>query len=160
MTDISFRTAEHAFSYRVAGICVKNGRVLLQRATNDTGFAFPGGQAAFGETNAQTLEREFMEEMSAEVRVGALRWVAEIFFSWHDTPCQQICLYYDVELADGQPPADGMWIGSEHMEGRDFDIEFQWVPLDELDALEVYPPQAKALLRASDKGVAHIIYSE
>lgn len=42
MTDILFKTDDYIFSYRVAGICVQNGKVLLQKPTNDDGYAFPG----------------------------------------------------------------------------------------------------------------------
>ncbi|MEA4890348.1 MAG: hypothetical protein VB070_12905 [Clostridiaceae bacterium] len=52
MPDILFKTDDYIFSYRVAGICVQNGKVLLQKPTNDSGYAFPGGHVAFGETNS------------------------------------------------------------------------------------------------------------
>lgn len=35
MSDILFKTDDYVFSYRVAGICIQNGRVLLQKPTND-----------------------------------------------------------------------------------------------------------------------------
>ena len=98
MSDILFKTPEAVFSYRVAGICVRDEKVLLQRPTNDTAYAFPGGHVAFGETNAETLVREFMEETGATVNVGQLKWVEENFFPWGAKPCHQICLYYMVEL--------------------------------------------------------------
>ena len=68
--DILFRTEDYVFSYRVAGICIQNGKVLLQKPSNDTAFAFPGGHVSFGETNAQTLAREFHEEIGADVSVA------------------------------------------------------------------------------------------
>lgn len=58
MTDIIFKTEDYLFSYRVAGILVRNGKVLLQKPTNNGAYAFPGGQIAFGETNAEALIRE------------------------------------------------------------------------------------------------------
>ena len=78
--DILFKTDEYVFSYRVAGICIHNGKVLLQKPTNDTAFAFPGGHVELGETNAQTLIREFKEEIGVDITVGDLKWVGEIFF--------------------------------------------------------------------------------
>ena len=42
MSDILFKTEGYVFSYRVAGICIKHGRVLLQKPANDDGFAFLG----------------------------------------------------------------------------------------------------------------------
>ena len=53
-TDILFKTDDHIFSYRVAGICVHNEKVLLHKAKGDEGYAFPGGHVSFGETNAET----------------------------------------------------------------------------------------------------------
>ena len=75
--DLLFKMEEGVFSYRVAGICVREDRVLLQTTTGeDRSFAFPGGYVAFGETNAQTLMREFKEEIGADISVGELKWVA------------------------------------------------------------------------------------
>lgn len=160
MSDILFKTDDYIFSYRVAGICINDGKVLLQKQTNDDGHAFPGGHVALGETNEQTLKREFNEEIGADVTVGALRWVAEIFFPWGDKPCHQICLYYDVTIDSEDTPKDGKFTAREHIEGRDFDIEFHWVPLDEVKNIAVYPTNAVELLNKLDDGVQHFIYRE
>ena len=122
MSDILFKTENYIFSYRVAGICVQDGKVLLQTCGNDPGYAFPGGHVAFGETNAQTLAREFKEEIDADISVGELKWVAEIFFPWGDKPCHQICLYYMVTINSTDTPKDGMFMAKEHLEGREFNI--------------------------------------
>lgn len=160
MEDILFKTGAGVFSYRVAGICVRDGKVLLQTTTgDDRSFAFPGGHVAFGETNAQTLVREFREETGAEIKVGELKWVAEIFFPWGSRPCHQICLYYMVDILDGIP-MDGRFPGSEHLEGRKFDLEFHWVPLERVGELEIYPTNARELLGKLEEGVQHFIYRE
>ena len=160
MSDILFKTEDGVFSYRVAGICVKNGKVLLQKATNDPGFAFPGGHAAFGETNAETLKREFKEEIGGDISVGELKWVGEVFFPWGNRPCHQICLYYSVEITDGSTPRDGVFAAKEHIEGRSFDMEFHWVSLDEIPGLEIYPENCKEFLLSPGGGVRHFIYKE
>ena len=98
MSDILFKTDSYVFSYRVAGILIYDRKVLLQKPTNDPGFAFPGGHVEFGETNAETLRREFREEMGADIAVGKLQWVGEIFFPWGDRPCHQICLFTPLSL--------------------------------------------------------------
>ena len=160
MMDILYKNSDGVFSYRVAGICVHDGKVLLQTTTGtDRSFAFPGGHVTFGETNADTLIREFREEIGARVRVGELKWVAEIFFPWGDRPCHQICLYYMVEILDGAP-TDGVFPAKEHMEGRTFDLEFHWVPLEKVKELEIYPVQAAALLEDLAGGVRHFVYRE
>lgn len=159
--DILFKTEDAVFSYRVAGICVHNGKVLLQTTTGeDRSFAFPGGHVSFGETNAQTLIREFREEMGADITVGELKWVAEIFFPWGSRPCHQICLYYMVEITDPDIPTDGVFLGKERLEGRSFELEFHWVPIEKLGELEVYPTNTRALMEKLHEGVQHFVYRE
>lgn len=159
--DILFKKEDGVFSYRVAGICIKNGRVLLQTTTGeDRSFAFPGGHVAFGETNAETLIREFREEIGADVAVGELKWVAEIFFPWGNKPCHQICLYYMVELLNGDIPDKGCFLGQEHLEGRNFDLEFHWIPVDAVKNMEIYPTQTPELLGKLHEGVQHFVYRE
>ena len=157
--DILFRTDEYVFSYRVAGICIRNGKVLLQKPTNDTAFAFPGGHVTFGETNAQTLVREFKEEIGADISVGDLKWVGEVFFPWGNKPCHQICLYYIVEITS-EIPMEDVFIGKEQVEGRRFNLEFHWVPMTELKNIEVYPTNVVELMNQTDSGVKHFIYRE
>ncbi len=160
MSDILFKKDGWIFSYRVAGIAVQNGKVLLQKPTNEDFYAFPGGHVEFGETNEETLMREFNEEIGADIKVGALKWVAEAFFPWRENPCHQICLYYAIDITDDDTPKDGMFIAREHIEGRNFDLEFHWVPIEKTDKIEIYPAEAKELLNNLDKGVKHFIYKE
>ena len=162
MSDILFKTERYIFSYRVAGICIRDDKVFLQKPANDSGYAFPGGHVEFGETNAETLVREFKEEISADVSVGDLKWVAEIFFPWGDKPCHQICLYYDIALKnEKQISFDDFFIGDEHIDGRSFPIEFHWIPLDKLDDIEVYPANVAELMKKYNTGgVQHFVYKE
>ena len=158
--DILFKTEEYIFSYRVAGICINNGKVLLQKPTNDNAFAFPGGHVEFGETNAQTLIREFKEEIGVDISVGDLKWVAEIFFPWGNKPCHQICLYYIVDITSNNIPLEGMFIGKEKIEGRKFDLEFHWIPISDLNKIDVYPTNVVELMNKIDGGVQHFVYQE
>ncbi|MBP3398563.1 MAG: NUDIX hydrolase [Erysipelotrichaceae bacterium] len=158
--DVIFKTEEFVFSYRVAGICIQNGKVLLQKPSNDTGFAFPGGHVTLGETNEQTLIREFQEEIGIDVAVGELKWVGELFFPWGSKQCHQICLYYLVELQSEHIPLDGMFLGKEQIEGRNFDLEFHWISLTELKNIEVYPTNVIELVDKLEQGVQRFVYHE
>ncbi len=158
MKDILFKTDDWVFSYRVAGVCIHDGKVLLQKPTNDTAYAFPGGHVAFGETNEQTLIREFREELGADITVGRLMWVGELFFPWGEKPCHQICLYYEIDICDDHTPRNGAFVGVEHLEQRKFDLGFYWIPLERLREIEVYPTQTAELINSSD--VQHFVYWE
>jgi len=159
--DLLFKTENFVFSYRLAGILVIDGKVLLQRTLDDAGYAFPGGHAAFSETNAETLVREFKEEISADIVVGNLKWVAEISFSWQDKPCHQICLFYRIDLVKPpQIPLNGSFIAQESFDGKTFDLEFSWISIKEIDTIQLYPPIAKKLLLELDGDVHHFVYKE
>lgn len=58
MSDIIFHRDNYIFEYRVAGILVRDHKVLLQAPKNTGEYAFPGGHVALGETNAETLVRK------------------------------------------------------------------------------------------------------
>ena len=160
MSDILFKTDDFVFSYRVAGICIQDGKVLLQRTTDDPAHAFPGGHVAFGETHAETLRREFKEELDVEISVGELKWVGELFFPWGGKSCHQICLYYLAEIQTPDFPNGGCVKGDEFMEGCSSELEFHWVPLEEVSTIEVYPINAPELLKKIPEGVQHFIYKE
>jgi ADP-ribose pyrophosphatase YjhB (NUDIX family) len=159
--DLLFKTDTFIFSYRLAGVLVKNGKVLLQRTLDNPSYAFPGGHATFPETNEETLIREFKEEIDADIYVGDLIWVGEIFFPWQGKPCQQICLFYSIDLKDAhQIPFDGSFMARESFDGKTFDLEFFWIKIDEIDNILLYPPIAKELLHHMDEGVKHFVYKE
>ncbi len=161
MQDLFFQDEHGVFSYRVAGICIQNDHVLLQKPDNDDGYAFPGGQVSFGETHEETLKREFSEETGIHITVGDLRWVGELFFPWGTKRCQQICLYYIVEPKPNPHLQMRTFTGLETMEGRSSSMRFYWIPLSQVAELPVYPTNASTLLSALPDGtVKHFIYRE
>jgi ADP-ribose pyrophosphatase YjhB (NUDIX family) len=160
-SDISFNNEQYNFSYRVAGILVRDNKVLLQKPNNADEYAFPGGQVAFGELHADSIKREWREEVGADVEVKDLKWVEENIFPWGEKTFQQICLYYLVELTDArQTPLSGSFISKEYNEADDNAIYFYWIPLNEVKNITVYPEKAAELLPQLDEGVQHFVYRE
>lgn len=161
MTDILFKTEDYIFSYRVAGILIHNGKILLQRPINDSGYSFPGGHVSFGETNEQTLIREFLEEINADISVNGLRWVGENFFPWGDKPCHQICLFFDVSLKDeAKIPLDHSFFAIDEWGNEQAKLEFSWISLDQIADIELYPLDTKELLQAYSSEIKHFVYKQ
>lgn len=159
--DIIFKTEEYVFSYRVAGLLVHNGKVLLQRPKDDTSYAIPGGHVALGETNEETLVREFKEEINGDIKVDTLKWVGEIFFPWGDKPCHQICLFYNVLLTENANiPLDGTFLGTEQLEDKSFKLEFSWIDIKDIETIELYPIEAKKYLTEGLNRVEHFVYKQ
>ena len=137
--DILFKNDDFVFSYRVGGILVHNGKILLQRPADDD-YAIIGGHVTAMETSAETLKREFEEELHAKIAVDELLAIGEIYFFWGDKPCHQICLYYKVHLLEDSIPLDGVFHGYDELDNERIDLDFCWVPLDELrNGTKVYP---------------------
>lgn len=125
--DILFDTQRGRFSYRVAGLALQGGRLLVQRAKGDSLLALPGGHVAFGETAAQALRREFQEELGLQAEIGGLAAVGEVFFHWNG-PCQQIGLYYRVGL--DVAPWEGPRYGFDGQGRVREAVEFLWAPVE------------------------------
>ncbi|MDD6160130.1 MAG: NUDIX domain-containing protein [Oscillospiraceae bacterium] len=159
MRDILFKTEDFVFSYRIAGVLVREGKALLQRSGGD--YAFIGGHVSAMETSAETLVREFKEELGADIAVGRLLAVGEVFFPWGEKPCHQIGLYYEVRLPDGSRiPPDGVFHGYDELGGERIGLDFCWVPLSELEHIPLYPPQMAAHILSGSKELLHFVYKE
>lgn len=159
--DIIFKTEEYVFSYRVAGLLVHDGKILLQRPKDDTAYAIPGGHVALGETNEETLIHEFKEEINVDIRVDRLKWVGEIFFPWGGKPCHQICLFYSILLNENTNILlDGAFWGNEQLEDKSFKLEFSWININDIESIELYPIEAKKYLVNGLNQVEHFVYKE
>jgi len=75
--DVLFKEENFIFSYRVGGILLHNGRILLQRPKNDD-YAIIGGHVAGMETSVEALKREYEEELHAKIEVNDLLAAGEI----------------------------------------------------------------------------------
>ena len=156
--DILFKTEDHVFSYRVGGILVENGKILLQRDKNGD-HAVIGGHVAFLETTEETLKREFLEEIHAEIAVDQLVAVQENFFMWGEKPCHQVHFYYHVHLTDDTFPREGEIAGFDQLDNLRVDLDFVWVPLEQLKNISVYPRGIERLLEKQN-GIRHFVSNE
>lgn len=156
--DILFKMEEFVFSYRVGGILIRDNKILLQRPKNDD-YAIIGGHVSGLETTMDTLKREYEEELNAKIEIENLMAVGEIFFPWGKKPCHQICFYYKIHLAnDTDIPLDGTFHGYDDWGGERIDLDFSWVPLEELKrGLKVYPLELIPYIVNNEKGIAHFI---
>lgn len=156
--DILFKQEDWVFSYRVAGVLERGGRLLLQKPVDDDGYAFIGGHVAAFETSRETLRREFLEEIHAHIEVQELMAVGEIFFPWGKRPCHQISLYYRVRLEDeGEIPLEGVFHGFDDLGGERINLDFCWVPMEQLRSVAAYPQELTAHLLEGRKDFLHFV---
>src|SRR5688500_18801281 len=72
-----FATDSTQLNYRVAGVCVHEGHVLLHREEQDDFWVLPGGRPLLFEASPDTLVREMEEEIAARVEVLRLLCIVE-----------------------------------------------------------------------------------
>ncbi|MGQ0601211.1 MAG: NUDIX hydrolase [Anaerolineales bacterium] len=155
---ISFVTNGVRFNYRVVGVALHDGHVLLHRAERDNFWALPGGRGELLETSAETLRREMLEELKQTVVVERLVWVVENFFEYESTPFHELAFYWLMSFpADVMKPRTGTpFYGYE----QGLPVIFQWFPVDALEQLELYPTFLKRGLQSLPATVTHIVHRD
>ena len=113
-----------------AGVAVENGRVFVARREDEGVLAskweFPGGKNREGESEADTLRREYLEELSIPVDVGDLLLSFDIT---NGDKLYHLRCYAVTHLSHG-------YSLSVHTEVR-------WVSPEELMLLEMAPSDGK-----------------
>ena len=130
------------FKYRVAGIAIHQGKVLLQQGEGNNYLALPGGCVELLETTRDALQRELVEETGLHVSVGRLVWVSENFFQRGRRPIHELAFYYLMTM-----PASCTGGPFEGIEGDDA-LHLDWYPLETLDQINLVPSFLKIRLRA------------
>lgn len=155
--DISYNTdGRWGFGYRAAAIIVRGGRLLLQAPTGVDEYAVPGGQVMFGETAAQAIERELIEEVGVKAKVGEFLAVGELFFPVGERTIHQVFLQFAATIPDDALTGDvtpGLELGRDGGPK----LRFEWVDIDRLREIPLYPPQIADVIQNHAK---HYLYEE
>jgi ADP-ribose pyrophosphatase YjhB (NUDIX family) len=129
------------------GVPRRGDEVLLCRLRDDVadeGFYRPiGGGIEFGEMSEEGLRREFREELDIELAEHDLVETLERTFEFRGEPGHEIWFLYEVSLAESWPYERDDFRGVES-DGEEFPVE--WVPLDALTEVTVYPAELGSLL--------------
>lgn len=118
------------WSQSVAGVCIRDGKVLLARHTYGSGkgkLIIPGGYVKFGEIPAETLAREYLEETGVTVRAGRLLGIR---FNTKD--------WYAVFLAD--------YVEGEARSDGDENSEVVWMDIEEALKDDTVPGLTKTMI--------------
>ncbi|CAG5071392.1 hypothetical protein DYBT9623_03422 [Dyadobacter sp. CECT 9623] len=130
---ISLPVGDALFNYRVAGVAVLNGKLLLHKTPSDKFWSLPGGRAEIFEFSNDTLAREMQEETGLKVAVGELIWISENFFVYNGTRYHELGFYYLMEIQGLTDQSD--FVGAE---GQD-ELLFKWIDVEELKFNRIYP---------------------
>ena len=147
---------------RAAGIAFRQRRssgggnraereVLVQCDESETFYRFAGGTVEYGETAAEAIVREFMEEYDLAVRVGPLMVVNEHFFQYYGKGHHQVTLIHRCELESDEEIPEPLW-HKEHPS-----VKLVWRPLSQLSKKPVYPEGIFPYLERETDAIVHLV---
>ena len=132
---VMFSNSEITFMYRVGGIAVHDGRLLVEHNVKHDFCFVPGGRVEYGENAVQALSRELDEELGRGVQIGRLVIVADNLFELDGVRYQEACLYFLMEFDPGHHI-----IGREgKFEAEEPNLVYEWLSLDDLEEAELFP---------------------
>lgn len=151
--DAVFKTEFAVFNYRVAGVWLQDGHVLLHKNMNDSHWALPGGRVKLMEESTAGLLREFQEELNVELKVERLMWTTENFFHYDGKDFHEIAFYYEVTSID----AVELKVGAFHGAEEDKPLIYEWVPLTKLGEMSIQPSFLKDGLQELPLYPEHVV---
>ena len=132
--DISFKTPDGRFNFRVCGVVIRNGKLLAMQDGVVPYSYLPGGRVQMHETAEDAVLREIREEMDAEARIIRPLWLNQAYFIEKTTGerFHEICIYYLLEL----PGISGSDFSFTEKGRRN---SFEWIPFEDLKGKYLYP---------------------
>jgi len=144
------------FNFRVAGVFIEDGHVLLNWIAGMDVWFLPGGRAEVWETSEESLCREIREELGIPIHVERLLWVAENFWALGGRRVHELGLYYEATLPAGSPYSDKGAIYRGVTEAGD-PMLFRWFRLDALHGINLVPPFLRDGLPDLPRQTQHLI---
>lgn len=136
---ISLPAGDSLFNFRVAGIAVLNGKLLLHKTAEDHFWSLPGGRCDMFEFSKETLQREMVEETGQEVEVQKMAWIVENFFEYRGIRHHEIGFYYRMRFTGLTHQDDFVF------QDGDNTLLYRWIPVSEVDYVPVYPEIIKSV---------------
>lgn len=123
---------------RAAGIVIKDSSILLMERKRDDQhyYVFPGGGVEEGETPEQAAVRELEEETLIAVELNKLLYKITYF---EQRPERNAQLFYLCSYVSGEPALHADSIEQLKMNAGNGVYIPQWVPLDRIRSLMLYP---------------------
>ncbi len=97
--DISFKTEEGRFNFRVSAYITCGDKMLLQETKGQDFYNLVGGRVHLGESTKDAIKREIKEELGVCVKNPKLFEITENFFDWQGLKVHELGFFYHVELA-------------------------------------------------------------
>lgn len=135
--DITIKTAEGRFNFRVCGIIINNNKILAMKDINEY-YYLPGGRVQMNETVEEAVVREIKEELGLDVKIDRALWFNQAFFveDGSKEKYHEVCVYFLIDYRNTDLLARGneFEIKEEHKTNY-----FKWLDFEALADEYFYP---------------------
>ncbi len=136
--DISFRTDNEKFNYRVCAMMISDGKILAMHDDRSPYYYLPGGRVAMGETSENAVIREVQEELGVTPKIVRPLWLNQAFFTEDvdNIRYHELCIYFLMDISNTDLLERGNPFTSK--EGHRTHI-FEWLEFERLKDEYFYP---------------------
>lgn len=134
--DITFKTNEGRFNYRVCALILKGGKILAMHDERSPYYYLPGGRVQLHETAEAAILRELREELEINASILRPLWLNQAFFR-EDVEGEQfheLCLYFLVDAPELADRGERFTLQERH-----HTHEFEWLAFERLEGEYFYP---------------------
>lgn len=152
--DFKVNTSSGDFSYRAAALIIKDKKLLAARHINHDCYYTVGGRVQLNETSFEAIVRELFEETGFIFEVDRLAFVQERFFKHDEKNHHEIVFFYIMKYNDNIIIKDGSYTD----QGKDETLH--WLPIENLNKINIVPEFLKTDLSKINENIIHIISKE
>jgi 8-oxo-dGTP pyrophosphatase MutT (NUDIX family) len=151
--DLKINVGDTQFKFRVSALVILDGRLLTTAMDFSSGQCYlPGGKVQLGETAREAMRRELQEEVGHDFPVDDPVLIAESLYDRSGGLHQQLVFYFHVKVPAALTAED---LTSSPEE----DHELRWIPLDQLRAAGLRPPDIiDELPGLDDSRLRHLVF--
>lgn len=136
--DITFKSGNDKFNYRVCAMLISDGKILAMHDERSPYYYLPGGRVGIGETAENAVIREVQEELGITAEIIRPLWLNQAFFTEDvdNLRYHELCIYFLMDISGTDLLARGGKFTAN--EGKRTHT-FEWLAFDRLKDEYFYP---------------------
>lgn len=136
--DISFKSDNKKFNYRVCAMIISEGKILVMKDDRSPYYYLPGGRVEIGETAENAVIREVQEELGITAKILRPIWLNQAFFTEDvdNIHYHELCIYFLMDTTNTDLLSRGkIFTTKEGLRTH----TFEWLEFDRLKDEYFYP---------------------
>ncbi|NEU04996.1 NUDIX hydrolase [Clostridium senegalense] len=154
--DLTFKTSEGIFNYRVGAIIIRDKKILMVKNDNAPYYYSVGGRVKLNETSEEAVVRETFEETGIKFEIDRLVFVHEHFF--HEEMTKE--RYHEIAFFYLMKENTNMDFVCKSYGGQGEKEHLYWLPIEDLEQYHLFPEFFKIKLSGNMTGIEHIVSKE